>query len=280
MEATVSDVDVRDSVVYGSGGGRDLKCDIYTPAGRAGKAPGLLLVHGGGWRGGDRSMVRGYGERLAGEGFVCIAPEYRLTGESAWPAQIHDIKAAIRWVRAQSDELGIDADNIAILGRSAGAHLALLAGGTADLSDFDGEGGNASVSSAVSAVVAVFPPTVFYVGEERVHGGTPATALIGETATEEAARAAGPLTYVRPAFPPTFLLHGTADTVVPPSASMVMYEALVAARVPVELHMYAQQPHGFAGQPEFIDLCAAEVAHFLRRYQVVAPAKAEAVVAG
>ena len=270
----MNEVSFRRDVVFGSGGGRDLACDIYAPPAPEAPAPALVLLHGGGWRGGNRGMVQGYGERLAAAGFVCVAPEYRLTGESPWPAQIHDVKAAIRWVRAHSAELGIDAGRIGVLGRSAGAHLALLAAGTPGLAAFEGSGGNEGVSTTVGAVVAVFPPTLFYTGEERVHGASPARALMGEAATAEDARAAAPVAHVGPGFPPTFLLHGTADKVVPVSASMVLYEALVRAGVPVEMHLYAEQPHGFAGQPEFIDLCAAEIAHFLRRY-LVAPVPAE-----
>jgi acetyl esterase/lipase len=278
VEGMMSEIGVREGVVFGNGGGRDLLCDIYTPPGSVTRAPGVILLHGGGWRGGNRGMMQGYGERLAAAGFVCVAPEYRLTGESSWPAQIHDVKVAIRWMRARSDELGVDERRIGVLGRSAGAHLALLAGGTPDLTDFEGDGGNEGISTAVGAVVAVFPPTLFFTGEARVHGGTPARALLGETATEDAARLAGPLSHVAPAFPPTFLLHGTADKVVPVSASMVLYEALVKAGVPVEMHLYAEQPHGFAGQPEFIDLCAAEAAHFLRRYLAAPDAEATADV--
>jgi acetyl esterase/lipase len=272
-EGSMSEVRVQEGVVYSSGGGRELRCDVYTPSGLTEPAPGVVLLHGGGWRAGERGAMRGYGERLAKAGFVGVAPEYRLTPESAWPAQIHDVKAAIRWVRANSAELGIDPERIALLGRSAGAHLALLAAGTEGVAEFEGDGGNAGVSSGGAAVVAVFPPTLFYVGEERTRGASPARALMGDAATEEAARMAGPLTHVRAGYPPTFLLHGTADKVVPPSASLVLYEALVKAGVPVELHMYAEQPHGFAGNEEFIDLCAAEIAHFLKRYLVMARAE-------
>jgi acetyl esterase/lipase len=265
-EVIVDEVQVRDEVVFGSGGGRELRCDIYTPPGRPANAAAVLMLHGGGWRGGDRSMVRGYGERLAAEGFVCVGSEYRLIPEAPWPAQIEDVKTALRWLRARSTDLGVDPERIALLGRSAGAHLALLAAGTPGAQAFAGEGGNAGVSETVQAVAAIFPPVLFYNGENRVHGGTPAKALLGDAATGDLARAASPVAYVSSDYPPTFLLHGTADTVVPPSASMMMYEALVAAGVPAELHMYAEQPHGFAGQPAFIDLCAAEIAHFLHRY--------------
>ena len=116
------------------------------------------------------------------------------------------MKAAIRWTRARGNELSIDARRIAVLGRSAGAHLALIAAGTAGLGDFEGGGGNQGISTAVGAVVAIFPPTLFFTGEQRTHGGTPARALLGETATEEAARLAGPLSHVGPAFAPTLPL--------------------------------------------------------------------------
>ena len=260
-------VQVRENVVYGSGGGRDLKCDVYSPPGGESR-PAVLLVHGGGWQRGDKSVMAGYGQRLAGEGYVCVASEYRLTPEAPWPAHIEDVKAALRWMRASATDLGIDPSKIAALGRSAGAHLVLLAAGTPGLGDFEGTGGNAGQPTDVAAVVGVFPPTVFFTGPQRIHGGTPARALIGDSATEDAARLASPVHHVSAAFPPTMLLHGTADKVVPVSASMVMYEALTAAGVPVEMHLYAEQPHGFAGQPAFLDLCAGEVAHFLNRYVV------------
>ncbi len=136
------------------------------------------------------------------------------------------------------------------------------------------------VSTEVAAVVGIFPPTLFFVGEDRPHGATPARALMGEDATEEAAKLASPLHHVSPAFPPTLLLHGGADKVVPVTASTVLYEALVKAGVPVEMHLYAEQPHGFAGQPEFIDLCASEVSHFLRRYLFKAAAAGAQEAAG
>ena len=94
-------VTVEADVVYGAGGGRDLHCDIYRPPGTSADQPGhghpcVVLVHGGAWRTGDRSQLRGYGIRLGRAGYVGVAVEYRLTPESPWPAQIHDVKAAMR----------------------------------------------------------------------------------------------------------------------------------------------------------------------------------------
>lgn len=257
-------VTIEEGVVVGTGGGRDLHADVFTPPGLVQDAPAVLLVHGGGWRTGDRTQLRGYGVLLGREGYVCVACEYRLTPEASWPDHIHDVKAALRWMRANASKLGIDPSRIAIEGNSAGAHLALLAAGTANLPEFEGEGGNPGVGTEVAAAIGVYAPTAFYLGD-HVRGGIPLLALT-ESGSAEIAAAAAPLTYVAPGFPPTMLIHGTADELVPPLASLVMYEALVKAKVPVELHMYAEQAHAFDAEPRFGRQCAAEMKLFLDRY--------------
>jgi acetyl esterase/lipase len=263
-------VKVEEGVVFGTTGrgtgARELRCDVYTPLTASGPLPGLLLLHGGGWRRGNRAIMRGYGLRVGREGYVCVASEYRLVGESPWPAAIHDVKAALRWMRANAAQLGIDPQRIAVQGNSAGAHLALLAAGTANLPEFEGEGGHAGVSTQVGAVVAIYPPTVFHFDGPRPSGAVPAGALLGSEGTAEIARMAGPQAHVSPSFPPTFLIHGSADRVVPPSSSQRMFELLNAARVPVDFHMFAGLPHGFANQPENQRMLAPEIVGFLSRH--------------
>lgn len=264
---------VEEGVVYGTAGsgGRDLLCDVYRPPGVApgDGAPAVVLVHGGSWRQGDRAQLKGYGILLGRAGYVCVAPEYRLLGEAPWPAAIEDVKAAVRWVRASAPSLGIDPARICIEGNSAGAHLALLAAGTPDLASLEGTGGNEGVSSAVAAVAAIYAPTSFYTeGEERESGGLPFLALAegAAAADAEGASLASPVRHVSPSFPPTFLAHGTTDTTVPVSASLRMYQELASARVPVEMHLYAEQPHAFDAQPQFGRQVAAEMLLFLDRY--------------
>lgn len=265
---TNNGISIEEGVVFGSGGGRELLCDVYHPAEASGNGTALIILYGGGWRAGERSRVRESALAMAGRGYVCVAPDYRLTPEAPWPAQIHDVKAAIRWTRASAGRLGFQPERLALQGHSAGGHLALLAAGTPGLPQFEGEGGNPGVNEEVAAVVAVYPPVLFYASGQRPSGASPASALLGDGATDEAARRASPIAYVSPRFPPVFLLHGTKDDVVPPSASMRMYEALTAAGAAAELKIYAGAPHGFMRVPEMLELAQAEADLFLRRHLV------------
>jgi acetyl esterase/lipase len=257
-------VDIKEDVVFGTGNGRDLRCDVYTPPDSRSGRPAVLLVHGGGWRGGDKTQLRGYGILLGRSGYVCVATEYRLVGESPWPAQIHDVKAALRWMRANADDLGIDPDRIALEGNSAGAHLVLFAAGSPNVAEYEGTGGNPGVDTTVGAVIAVYPPTRFHYGA-REHGAVPIEAL-SDHPSAALAESASPLHLANAAFPPTMLVHGTADVTVPVSASFVMYEALTELGVPTELHVFAEQPHGFDADERFGRRNADLMVLFLDRY--------------
>ncbi len=257
-------VTIEEGVVFGSGGGRDLNCDVYTPPGDVSNAPAVLMVHGGSWRNGDRTQLRGYGVLIGREGYVCVCTEYRLLDEAPWPAQIHDVKAAIRWMRANSDRLGIDPTRIVIQGNSAGGHLALLAAGTPGSPEFEGDGGNAEQPTDVAAVLAIYPPTDLEAMQRGEAEPIAASAGFGNAA--EVAKTASPINYVTPDFPPTLLIHGTNDDVVPHSQSVAMYQALEEAGVAVELHTYGNQPHAFDAQPEYGRQTAATMLTFLKRF--------------
>lgn len=249
-------VHIDTDVVYGQGAGtdgttRDLRCDVYRPEGPEGPKPAVLLIHGGGWRRGDRTQLKGYGVLIGREGYVCVAPEYRLVPEAPWPAQMDDVRTALGWVVDHAEELEIDPSRIAVEGNSAGAHLALLLAADKDL--------------PIRACIAVYAPTLLSHGE-REKGAVPLVALADDGGSPEIAHEASPIRHVTPSFPPTQLIHGTDDELVPVAASFAMYEELRSHGVPVDLHVHGGQPHAFDAIPELGRLCAQEMLVFLDRH--------------
>jgi acetyl esterase/lipase len=245
---------------YGTGGGRALSVTIFAPD-RPTTRTAVLLLHGGAWRVGSPADMAPYGRALAASGFVALAVEYRLLGEAPWPAQLEDVKAAIGWTRDNAERLGIEPGRIALEGFSAGGHLALLAAGTGRLED---------TASPVAAVIACFAPAEFTAGPPSGHAA-PAAMLLGAVAAPETARAISPLSHVGPGFPPTFLIHGVADRLLPWQGSVALFEALVAAGTPAELHLVHDHTHEFTALPSMLEPIQAEIALFLRR-AVVDPA--------
>jgi acetyl esterase/lipase len=263
-------------ITFASAAGTELKLDVYRPA-TASARTAILYFHGGGWRAGSREGMRPDARAMAALGFVGLPAQYRLVGQAPWPAQIHDVKAAIRWTRAHAGELAIDPDRIVLWGSSAGGQLALLAAGTADAPEYEGELGPRDVSSRVAAVIAVHAPVSFHLGDSAVRSSTPAKNLLGDAASEEQARAASPITHVHEQFPPTLLLHGTQDRMVHHSASQRMLEALRGVRAAADLHLFHGHTHGFAALPSMRAALVNEVAFFLDR-TIVNPEKHRAEI--
>ncbi|WP_207531636.1 alpha/beta hydrolase [Desertivirga arenae] len=133
-------------------GKRDLHADIFRPA-KKGKYPAVIMVHGGGWRSGDKSMQVPMAEMLAAKGFVTIPVEYQLSLEATYPAAVHNIKAAVRWIKANASRYNIDTAKVAISGCSAGGQLASLVGLTNGVEKFEGTMGTNTYSSAVQAII-------------------------------------------------------------------------------------------------------------------------------
>ena len=133
-------------------GKRELHLDLFRPA-KAGKYPALILVHGGGWRSGNKTMQGPLAMHIAAQEYVTACVEYRLSPEALYPAAIYDIKAAIRYLRANALKYNIDPGKIAVSGSSAGGQLAALVGMTNGLKKFDGNEGNNAVSAEVQAII-------------------------------------------------------------------------------------------------------------------------------
>ena len=142
-------VSIKDDVVIGKAGDRELLADLFLPSENDSKKPAIVVIHGGGWMEGDKTQLRGYGILLSRMGFVCLCASYRLSQEAKWPSHIEDIKCAIRYLKANAEELNIDPDRIGVTGNSAGGHLALMCASNDD--NFEGKGGNLEFDSKVKA---------------------------------------------------------------------------------------------------------------------------------
>ena len=144
------------NIVYAKIGKRKLHLNIFCPTVKGKKnLPGVLMIYGGGWASGDTSLIIPMAERLAAKGFVTVTPEYRLSPEALYPAAVLDLKAAVRWMRANAEKYHIDKNKIAAYGCSAGGQLAALLGATNGEKKFEGEEGNTNFSSSVQAIVDV-----------------------------------------------------------------------------------------------------------------------------
>lgn len=257
--ASTSAGQVEKDVVFAKGGDADLHCDIYRPPAASAKRMAILHYHGGGFGGGSKDGLADRIKPLTALGYVNIAAQYRLSGVAKWPAQIEDVKAAIRWTRANATSLGIDPARIAVAGYSAGGHLALFAAGTQNHPEFEGKGGNAGVPTALAACVA------YYAVTGPAWEGFRRQFPMPEGSSEEAWRLATPGTYIKD-FPPTLLYHGLADTTVPPESSEEFLKLLRDANVPAELHTFGGVPHEFVQHPEFAEATARLNDFFLDRY--------------
>lgn len=256
---------IETDVVATTVGGHDLKVDIFHPGENA-NGLGILFMPGGGFRIANKAgLHERYAERMAEKGYVFIATEYRVMDEAPWPAQIQDAKAFIRWMRANCRDLVIDPDRIVLGGASAGGNLSLLAAATPGSAEFEGHGGNAGVSSQVAAVIGVYPVSdVTNRGQDESR-----EKLYGKNPSSEMLKAASPVYQVNSNYPPTMLVHGTADTTVDYSNSMRMFQALEAAGVPVDIHLYAGQEHIFDREPVFAEAVSNAMALFIERYVAV-----------
>jgi acetyl esterase/lipase len=259
---------------------RPLELDVHLPPEGNTAPPVVVFLHGGGWRVGSRAGAGpAYAgasptpfEQLAQAGIAVASVDYRLTGEATWPAQLHEAKAAVRWLRARAGDLGIDPDRIAAWGESAGGHLAELLGLTGGDETLEGAVGITGPSSAVSAVVAWYAPSdvaavATDLGADPADPNTHEALLLGAPAVDvpERAAQASPISHVRPGAPPFLLLHGAADSVIPCVQSERLYAALLEDGVEVELDVYEDADHMWLGSPEAARQALDRTVDVLRR---------------
>lgn len=257
-----ANIEIRSDIAYAETDNPRQKLDLYLPKTRSTDKPLPLIafIHGGGWRNGDkRGGLRRVAALVESGEFVGASIGYRLSGEAIWPAQIHDCKAAIRWLRAHAEETGFDPDRIAVMGSSAGGHLVAMLGTSGDVEKLEGKlGEHNDVSSRVNCVIDEYGPTNFltmndFPGKmDHLSADSPESRLLGQQITKvpNLVREASPISYVTKDDPPILIIHGTKDPLVPYQQSVVFAEALKKASVPVMLQRIENGEHGGFGSEE------------------------------
>ncbi len=252
-------VAVHENITYGKGGESELKLDLACPVGD-GPFPAIVFIHGGGFYQGSRQAYQETIREAANRGYVAATISYRLmrfdaqrkettTAEPNFPAQVHDAKAAIRWLRANADHYNVDPDRIGVTGASAGGHLSLLIGLTDAGSDLEGDGGNPGRSSRVQAVVNFFGPTDAATCYKESTDPWIFRLFLGGTPQEtpETYRIASPATYASSDDPPVLTLHGDQDTLVPVTQAELLDDKMKEAGADHTLVVFKGQGHGFGG---------------------------------
>jgi pectinesterase len=258
-----------EDLVYSRPDGIELRLDLYRPEG-AGPLPAVLVVHGGGWDAGSRQMERPLARQLAARGFVTAPVTYRLGAAGRFPAALHDLKAAVRWLRANAAAHGIDPDRIGVIGGSAGGQLAALLGASNGVPTLEGAGEHATVSSRVQAVVdidgaASFPDAGLIAQEEARRGAT--SRFLGGTYSERAATwfTASPLTHVSRDSAPTLFINSTAERPVLPGRQE-MSARLRALGVASHVVVVPETPHPFWLVHPWFQRTLDEADAFLQRH--------------
>ena len=242
----------RDVVVSPPGWPQTLLADVYVPDG-AGPWPGVLLIYGGGWEGGDREQVEGIAERLARRGFVAVSTSYRFAPQHLFPAQLEDVQQAMIWMQAHATEYRMRPERFGAFGYSAGAHLASLLG-TLSPGDALAQG------PRPVAVVAGGTPSDL----TKFEGGRLVPQFLGTTLQKDRAayERASPVTWITADDPPFFIYHGGTDLLVPVDHAEDMKAALDRVGVPAELFILRGRGHvsafltdgpAFKAAAEFLD---------------------------
>jgi acetyl esterase/lipase len=243
-------------------GYRALTLDLYRPKADGEPKPLVVWVHGGGWNRGDARTSGAFADwprvlaELAGRGFVVASVNYRLSGEAKFPAQIQDVKAAIRFLRANAGRYGIDPARVYAWGGSAGGQLAALAAVTCGVGAFAPlastgrlPGSEAKLAKPLPQSDCVQGAVIWYGALDLSDMGPNAAQLLGcePSACPAKAAEASPLTYAARAQVPMVLMHGLDDTEVPPKGAEAMAAGLKASHAPVQTLFIPGVGHGWIG---------------------------------
>lgn len=255
----IESTSVSEGLVYARYGNRTLELDLYRPTAPRKKAlPGIVCIHGGAWWKGERRNISGIARELAARGFVTVAISYRLSQEAPFPAQIHDCKAAVRWLRANAEEYGIDPTKIGALGTSAGGHLAALLATSGGVDALEGTGGNSEYSSAIQAAAPMGAQSDLLTDRIARRSKDPAAAFypqfLGGTQEEvpETYRLASPRHHLDSMDPPLYFLTGSLDD--PSTQAEAIREDMTKLGISNGLYVIQNAPHAFPTRQPFFDI--------------------------
>ena len=237
-------------VEYANPDAQHLQLNLARPTETTGPLPVVMCIHGGGFRAGHRDGNNALCLKLAQHGFVGVTVSYRLAPKYQFPAAVYDVKAAVRWLRANAAKYQMDPARIGVTGDSAGGHLAQFLGVTAGVGAFEGEGGNADQSSRVACVVNRYGPSDFTKSYGRSVDAAEVLPLFlgGDLSTARLRHIrASPLNWVTPDAAPTLILHGTEDKYVAYEQGVWLRDRLQTCGVEGELLTLAGAGHGFKG---------------------------------
>ncbi|MDG1896890.1 MAG: alpha/beta hydrolase [Fuerstiella sp.] len=255
------------NIEYSNPDGQHLQLNMAKPSKGQGPFPAIVCIHGGGFRAGSREGFNRLCQNLAQHGYVAVTVSYRLAPKYQFPAAVHDVKAAVRWMRANADRYNIDPNRIGTTGGSAGGHLAQFLAVTSDVGNFEGDGGNADYSSSVDCVVNFYGPSDFTKSyDASVDAAEVLPLFLGGNVQQERRRhiEASPLYWVTPNAAPTLCIHGTEDSYVAHEQAVWLIDRLKSSQVEARLMTIDGADHGFRGATKEVraEIEAARIAFF------------------
>ncbi|MGV3586347.1 MAG: alpha/beta hydrolase [Adhaeribacter sp.] len=258
------------NLVYCTIDERKLVLDAFYPKKKdKQKTPAILIIHGGGWRSGNRTQHYPLAQRLAALGYACFTAEYRLSTEALYPAAVHDLKAALRWMRANAQAFNLDTAKIAALGFSAGGELAAFMGTTNKNPKYEGQNCYLNISSQVQAIVDI-DGTLSFVHPESGEGNdtrsiSAATYWFGYPKKDNYVlwKEASPLQHVSKNTPPTLFLNSAVDRM---HAGRDDYRKILAQHnIYSEAHTFPNAPHAFCLFDPWFEPTVNYIANFLAK---------------
>lgn len=275
QETVPAGVEFEKNIEYSNPDDQHLQLNMARPKDGAGPFPAVICIHGGGFRAGTRESFNGLCLQLAERGYVALTVSYRLAPKYQFPAAVYDVKAAVRWMRANAEKYQIDPDRIGTTGGSAGGHLAQFLGVTSGVSKFEGDGGNAEYSSSVKCVVNFYGPSDFTKSyDASVDAKDVLPLFLGGNLEQERHRhiESSPLYWVTPEAAPTLFVHGTKDAYVAHEQAEWIVERMKAADVEATLMTIEDGDHGFrTSSPDVKEKIENARFEFFEKHLKIAP---------